>query len=251
MTPVKLILGLALCCAASAHAQQDGRAIAQKMQAVGEGFGDQEVDIKMELRNAQGEAAVRAFRIKALERGADGTATLIVFDSPSDVKGTALLSHSDKQWLYLPASKRVRRIASGNRTGPFLGSEFSFEDLAGETLDDSTWTFLREAPCGDRKCFEIQAQPKGKSGYTKRVFKVDQATHRVESVDYYDRKDALLKTLTHADYKAQAGKHQRAGVSTMKNHQTGKSTVLRYGTWKFGNGFSASDFSKAKLKQVR
>ena len=62
------------------------------------------------------------------------------FVSPADVKGTKFLSYShikkdDDQWLYLPALKRVKRIASKNKSGSFMGSEFSYEDLSSFDAD--------------------------------------------------------------------------------------------------------------------
>ncbi len=80
----------------------------------------------MVLRNKQGEESVREIRIKNLEMENDGDKSLTVFDKPRDVKGTAFLSFShpvgaDDQWLYLPALKRVKRIASRNKSGPLWG----------------------------------------------------------------------------------------------------------------------------------
>ena len=65
-----------------------------------------------------------------------------MFDEPRDVKGTAFLIHAhkqeaDDQWLYLPALKRVKRISSSNRSGSFMGSEFSYEDLGAQELENS------------------------------------------------------------------------------------------------------------------
>ena len=69
-----------------------------------------------------------------------GDKSLIIFDSPRDIKGTALLSYAkildpDDQWLYLPALKRVKRISSVNKSGPFVGSEFAFEDFTALELN--------------------------------------------------------------------------------------------------------------------
>ncbi len=69
-----------------------------------------------------------------------GDKAVIVFQSPRDIHGTALLTHSkvepddDDQWLYLPAVKQVKRISSSNRTGKFVSSEFSFEDLGSQEV---------------------------------------------------------------------------------------------------------------------
>ena len=89
----------------------------------------------MTLRNSRGRQSRRSLKIRQLEVAADGDKLLVVFDTPKNIRGTALLSYShkfasDDQWLYLPAMKRVKRITSHNRSGPFLSSEFAYEDLA-------------------------------------------------------------------------------------------------------------------------
>jgi len=94
----------------------------------------------MTLRNRAGKESLRNVRIKNLEVDGDGDKSLSIFDEPADVKGTTSLtwSHSDKpddQWLYLPALKRVKRISSKNKSGPFMGSEFAFEDIGSQEVD--------------------------------------------------------------------------------------------------------------------
>ncbi len=91
------------------------------------GFGDSEVELKMVLRNAAGQESSRSLRITTLEKPDEsvGDKSLVVFDTPRDIEGTALLSHAkildpDDQWLYLPALKRVKRISSANKSGPAI-----------------------------------------------------------------------------------------------------------------------------------
>ncbi|MBT3816289.1 MAG: outer membrane lipoprotein-sorting protein, partial [Methylococcales bacterium] len=98
------------------------------------GFGDVQMDMVMILRNKSGAESLRSLSMKTLEIIGDGDKSLTIFDRPRDIKGTAFLSFThpltaDEQWLYLPALKRVKRISSSNKSGPFLGSEYAFEDL--------------------------------------------------------------------------------------------------------------------------
>ena len=99
------------------------------------GFGDTKATLKMRLINRKGDESLRSLKITTLEVSGEGDKSLTVFSSPRDIKGTAFLSYThalvaDEQWLYLPALKRVKRISSRNKSGPFLGSEFAFEDLS-------------------------------------------------------------------------------------------------------------------------
>ena len=93
-----------------------------------------------------------------------GDLSLVIFDTPADVKGTAFLSHtkkagSDDQWLYLPALKRVKRIASSNQAGPFMGSEFAYEDISSQELEKYTYKYLRNEDYGGLDCFVVEYDP--------------------------------------------------------------------------------------------
>jgi hypothetical protein len=116
-------------------AQEKGLAISQQVKQKDLGWTDSTADMLMILRNKQGQESIREIKIKSLEQLNDGDKSLTIFNKPRDVKGTAFLSFShpkanDDQWLYLPALKRVKRISSRNKSGPFMGSEFAFEDLS-------------------------------------------------------------------------------------------------------------------------
>ena len=70
-------------------------------------------------------------------------------------------------------------------------------------------------------------------------------------MDYYDRRDELLKTLTIHDYHQFAGQFWRSERMEMVNHQTGKSTTLLFGDYTFGTGLTDRDFDKNSLMRVR
>jgi outer membrane lipoprotein-sorting protein len=221
------------------------------------GWGDMTTEMTMTLRNAEGQESVREIRMKTLEQSDDGDKSLTVFDKPRDIKGTAFLSFShidaaDDQWLFLPALKRVKRISSRNKSGPFMGSEFAFEDLTSFEVAKYSYKYLRDDTLDGIDSFVVEQYPTDKySGYTRRVVWLDKEHYRALKVDFYDRKDSLLKTLSFAEYNQYLGKYWRANRSTMINHQSGKSTVLDYADYQFGVGLKASDFNKNSLKRAR
>ncbi|MCG8379472.1 MAG: outer membrane lipoprotein-sorting protein, partial [Proteobacteria bacterium] len=130
----------ALTVVAFAQSPEDrGLEIAQKADLVDQGFESSSVKLTMILTNKQGQESTRYLENKTLELTEDGDKSLIVFNSPKDVSGTATLTFThkvgaDDQWLYLPALKRVKRISSKNKSGPFMGSEFAFEDLTSQEV---------------------------------------------------------------------------------------------------------------------
>jgi len=240
-------------------AEEKGFEIAARSDRSDVGFGDSLVELKMVLRNATGEAATRELSLRTLEKPDEkvGDKSLIVFSNPPDTAGTALLSYAkildaDDQWLYLPSLKRIKRIASGNKSGPFVGSEFAFEDFTSQELNKYRYKYLRTEPCGELTCDVLERYPLYKnSGYSKQVGWVDQTDFQVRKIEFHDRRGDLLKTLTMAQYRQYANKFWRAHQLSMVNHKTGKSTDLIYSDFKFGTGLSEHDFDKSVLKRIR
>lgn len=239
--------------------EQKGRAVAEEMDRRDLGFGDSAAEVKMELSNQQGQTSTRELRIQTLEvpEREVGDKALIVFDHPRDIEGTALLSFTkilepDDQWLFLPALKRVKRISSANKSGPFVGSEFAYEDMLAPEVDKYDYRWLRDEPCGALTCFVVERYPLYEnSGYTRQVTWIDQQEYRVQRVEFYDRKDALLKTLTFSGYRQYLDQYWRADEWYMENHQTGKTTRLTFAGWDFRKGLDDNDFDPNRLERLR
>ena len=223
------------------------------------GFGDSVAEMTMILRNAAGQESERTLRLSTLEKESEevGDKSLIVFDSPKDVEGTALLSHaqileSDDQWLYLPALKRVKRISSANKSGPFVGSEFAFEDFTSQELGKFSYTYEGEDKIdGLGHDIVVRTPLYEKSGYTRQVAWIDQEVFQTRKVVYYDRKGDLLKTLILDDYREYEGGVWRPHLMKMTNHQTNKSTDLIYSNYNFKSGLTERDFVKGVLERIR
>ncbi|WP_394128538.1 outer membrane lipoprotein-sorting protein [Vibrio hepatarius] len=236
---------------------EKGLEIAKERKARDEGWGDSVATMQMILKNAQGESSTREMRLKSFEVANDGDKGLTIFDQPRDVKGTAFLNHShsveaDDQWLYLPALKRVKRISSRNKSGPFMGSEFAYEDLSSFELEKYTFNHIGNQELNGVTTYLLEQTPTDKnSGYTKQLVWLDTEYYRPLQVEFYDRKGTLLKTLKFDDYKQYLDKYWRAHSMAMVNHQTGKSTLLTTSLLDFQTGLNEKDFEKNVLKRVK
>ena len=237
--------------------EEKGYAIAKEADKRDLGFGDSSNDAIFILRNAQGEESTRELTIKTLEVPGDGDKDLGIFHKPADVRGTAVLTFShgltqDDQWLFLPELKRIKRISSVNKSGPFMGSEFAFEDIASVEIDKFKYRYLHDEALEGNDCFIVEHIPAYEySGYSKRIEWVDKTIYHPRKIEFYDRKNALLKTLNFYDYQQYLGQYWRASRMEMVNHQNGKSTTLVRRNYKFRNGFKESDFSESALKSVQ
>jgi len=257
----KLLLSVVICLIGfSAQAEtpeEKGLAIATQADRRDLGFTDFRASMSMLLRNKQGEESMRYMDTRVLEVSDDGDKTLIVFNQPRDVKGTALLTFShktgdDDQWLYLPALKRVKRIASRNKSGPFMGSEFAFEDLSSQEIEKYSYKYVRDEALDGQDMFVMERYPVDKnSGYSRQLVWLDKAEYRTFKVEFYDRKKSLLKTLVFRGYQQYLDQYWRADEMFMENHQTGKSTLLGWKDYQFRSGLKDGDFTRNSLKRAR
>ena len=134
---------------AFADAAKAGLEIAKKNDLANQGFVSERSVMEMKLINAHGDITTRRMKSEIVEGKNDGDKSIVIFEWPADVKGTKMLTHSkktgdDQQWLFLPAIKRVKRISSRNKSGSFMGSEFSYEDLGSQEIEKFTYELLGE-----------------------------------------------------------------------------------------------------------
>ena len=237
--------------------QEQGLQIMTEVDKRDTGFADSKAILTMRLTDRRGNESLRSLKMKTLEVIGDGDKSLILFNNPRDIKGTAFLSFThalipDEQWLYLPALKRIKRISSSNKSGPFLGSEYAFEDLTSFEVVKYNYHYLKDEIIDDIDCFVIELTPNYKhSGYTHEVIWIDKARYIARKIDYYDRKESLLKTQLFKNYKQYLNQYWRAGEQLITNHQNGKNTQLLWEEYQFGLGLTNRDFDKNTLKRAR
>ena len=228
--------------------------VAKKSEDAMSGFEDSISKMQMTLINAKRQKKIRTMKMKVLE-GKEEDKSLMEFLTPADVKGTKFLNYEhvtkdDDQWLYLPALKRVKRIASKNKSGAFMGSEFSYEDLS--AFNVKKYTYVGEASSEKfegKDIFVIESTPVSKySGYTKLISYIDANTFLATKIEYFDRKHELLKTALFESYE-NFGDVYRIGKITMKNIQNDKTTILVWSDEKIRNGLKDKDFHKRYLKR--
>ena len=70
-------------------------------------------------------------------------------------------------------------------------------------------------------------------------------------IQFFDRRDAHLKTMVVEDYKQYLDRFWRGGKVTMTNHLTGKSTDLVWAEYEFGTDLDVGDFTRTALKRAR
>ena len=161
-----------------------GREIMEKVNARDEG--DRSTgEMEMILIDKKGKKRVRKLKTFGRKKDKD-TQSLMFFLSPADVKNTGFLTYDykesgkdDDQWLYLPALRTTKRIASGDKRGSFIGSDLNYSDMTTPDLDLYDYTLMKETEVRGNKVWQIKAVPKSKdeakkSGYSKSVIFIRQ-----------------------------------------------------------------------------
>ncbi|MFT7681745.1 MAG: outer membrane lipoprotein-sorting protein [Moritella dasanensis] len=248
-----------------------GKALAQLVDDRDLGYQDSVANMVMTITNSSGKSTIRKLELKLLETEGNngGDKSLMKFSFPADIRGTALLTHpsvdsDDSQWLYLPSINRTKRISSRNKSGSFIGSEFSFEDLSDKSVDDFTYQYLGEQNCEfsiidtiaktnktiSGQCDKLARVPNDKhSGYSKQELLIDKEAQRIIAIDYYDVKGSLLKQMFSYNFRLYDGKYWRPDKIAVQNNQSGKSTALEYESITFGNKLTSSKFTRNALKK--
>lgn len=262
MKNARLLFYLVLLAVSAAHAAErsDNKAyqIMAESEARDTGWRDSSADMRMIIRRGDGREVVRVLRSKSLEGDNGEDKSLSIFDEPLDVRGTVFLTHTrplddDLQWIFLPSQKRVKRISSRGQTGRFMGSEFTYEDMASFALQKFDYRYLDEEPCGPdaAPCHKIESLPKNRySGYERMVSWIDQDELRTWKIQMYSKRTGKLsKTLTLADYELHLDRYWRPGKLVMKNERSGAVTELHWQNQQFGVGLSENEFRRSALER--
>jgi hypothetical protein len=187
----------------------------------------------------------------------------IFFLSPSDVKNTAFLTYDyddgakdDDQWLYLPALKKTKRIASSDKSASFMGSDFTYSDMTSRTIEDYTYKLVKESKVGAHKVWVIESKPKtqitiDETGYTKSYmfvrqdnFVVTRALHFM--TDGGKKKYMDVKKLEKIDGIWVATEIE---MKTKKGKQTLHATILKFNDVKFNQNLNDNFFTVRQIEK--
>ncbi|MDY8138350.1 outer membrane lipoprotein-sorting protein [Aquimarina sp. 2201CG5-10] len=221
---------------------------------------DEKYEITMTLINKKGKSRVRELKQVSQKDEAKNRSTLLTFLSPADVKGTGFLSieHTaaeDDQWLFLPALKRSRRISASDKTDNFMGSDFTYEDLDTEDLENFNYKLNGEEVLNDIKHYIIEATPKNvkkekESGYGKRIIYVRYDNHIISKIKFFDKKGTFFKEMTASNIrKIDNSEKWRAFKREVHNVKTGHKTILDFKNIVIDTGVEEDQFTKRNLER--
>ena len=181
--------------------------------------------------------------------------TLVVFTSPEEIRGVALLSINqrgvtDRQYMYVPATERVRRVVPRERSARFIGTDFTFEDIAERVLDDFTYRLLSDTETIEgRKTYKVEAAPvdAARSQYKFIYYWVAQDAPVILHAEMYDAQGREVRVLHASGLKRVAGIWGAHHVE-MSSVQEGTRTVLSIDEVKFNTNLDEKLFTPEGLE---
>jgi hypothetical protein len=192
------------------------------------------VDVML-LVDSKDRKETRTLKSYFKDLGGGETRTLVVFEEPAAVKGTAMLTWEHEngesdQWLFLPSQKKMQRIAQGSKKSYFMGTDLTYEDLEPEKMENVTYTMLEPETIDGSECYVIESVPSDKeklkrSGYSKRTLWVRKDIFFTVKVEFYDQRGRLIKTQTAMDVENIGGTVYRAKKALMDNHKRKHKTL--------------------------
>ncbi len=225
--------------------------------------GNNEVrDLEMLLIDANGSTRTRRLRMWRRDVGKD-VQSLLFFLAPPDVKDTGLLSYDyddpdkdDDQWLYLPALKKTKRIAAGDKSGSFMGSDFSYADMTERNLDRYDYRLIKEEELGGVKVWQVEAIPNtpkeiDETGYTKSIYVVRQDNDVMVRAVSWLRRGGRMKYFEVKRLEQIEGiwVATEMRMSTRKGDTLLHDTVLKLSNVHFDQPFDESRFSVRQLEK--
>jgi hypothetical protein len=213
--------------------------------------------IVMLLLDDKGNQTTRIMR-RWSKRFPDGLyRNLCVFLEPRDIAGTALLTWQleegkSKQWLYLPGQETLRRIASQGRKSYFMGTDFTYEDLQPDTLENYQYEVKGSETLDGDPCTIIEITPGSKeiereSAYSKRLTWIRKDLLYPVKVEFYDRRGKCIKTQTNHELIPLEGEAWTAKKALMINHRTDHKTIMGLKTCETGHTIDDSIFTERHI----
>ena len=210
----------------------------------------------LDVFDREGHGNKKKFTLRRLGSAGDSK-TLVVFTDPQEIRGVALLSINrqavtDRQFIYTPATHRVRSVAAQERSGRFIGSDFTYEDIAERVLDDFKYTLLGSDEIIDgHKTYKVEATPvdPGRSQYKFIYYWVAQDVPVILFAELYDANGQKIRTLHATQLKRESG-IWGARHTEMTTVQGGTRTVLSIDGLKFNTGLDEKLFTPEGLEET-
>jgi outer membrane lipoprotein-sorting protein len=240
-----MLILITLCLTTPVLAEQpDGNAIMRNADDVTNKFHNLNFDSKVTTIEKNGDTKVRKMRVWQ-----KGEMRLSKFFDPPRDRGMAFLALDDtNNFIYLPAFKKVRRIAAHVRNQNVMGTDLTYEDSTlTRYADDYTATVMGETDTQWK--LELTPLPSAKVSYLKLHVFVNKARYTFEQVDYFNKKGEKIKFEIRDQYKNYHEEYwfpHRIAVTSLKDKHK---TIMENSSPKYDENLPDHIFTTRNLKR--
>ena len=228
---------------------ENGRDVMDRVYKQANVFDQTKATVRLVIVDKKKRERERFFELKS-KNSPSFKRSLVKFFEPPNVKGTGLASETDRrsnkknQWVFFPSLKSIKQLSTSEQNESFMGSDFSYNDVAGRVLDEDTHKIVNQ----NDKFYVVESIPKSsEDAYSKYYTTVDKKTNIARRVVFHDRKGDKLKTLNNRKVVKVKGELMVA-LSVMENHKTSGSSSMERSRIEVDVKFSDNDVGLPALK---
>ena len=213
---------------------------------------------RMQISSRSGTVTERVMDQYSKKDSGGNSRSVIVFQEPATVRGTRFLTlenqlRANDQWIFLPSLGRVRRIAAAEGSSSFVGTDFSYDDLASvdRRTELDTHRLIREERYRDRDCYVIESTPMDTSyQYSRMLQWIDKENYVPHKVELFDRRNTQVKTLEILELREVQGRLAPI-VTRMTSIAAGTSTTLNVANLRYDDPIPEGVFTTNFLETGR
>jgi len=205
---------------------------------------DQEMQANLIITDAKGNESRRKMVI--MQKGDDRR--MVRFLEPPDQRGIAFLSlPGEITYLYLPAYRQTRRIASHVKNQKFAGTDFTYEDMETKKY---TGDWEAELLAEKDGLYHLELYPKEETvtDYGRLVVRIRKDIFFPVKIEFYDKGNNLYKIMLQEKIEQIDG-YWIALESEMKDQQAGTATSMIFTEVKFDTGLADDIFTERYLSR--
>ena len=219
-------------------------------------------DMVMTLIDKHDKKRIRKISTFIKDKGKD-ILRLMFFLYPADVKNTSFLTYDydnpekdDDQWLYLPALKKTKRIASSDKSDSFMGSDLNYSDMTSRDLEDYDFFLKKEIQVRGKDAWIIESIPRSKdvideTGYEKSLLIVQKDNYYVVRAVNWEKTGGYIKYMDVVTLEQIDGiwVGTEMHVAKKKGKQTVHKTILKFNNVKFNQGLEENLFTVRRMEK--
>lgn len=175
--------------------------------------------------------------------------------APAKEAGVGSLRIEDEMWNYLPKVERTVKIPPSMMLQPWMGSDFTNDDLVKESsmINDYTHRLVATEKSGGEDVYKVESLPKPDAAvvWGKLIYRVRKRDLMPLAIEYYDERGSLVKALSFSEVREMSGRRLPTRWEMRPTGKPGNVTEIRVKDVAFDRPLPESIFTLRNLRTGR